>query len=168
MRGDAELMSNNFSILEMLKIAILTEEEGRNFYLNGAKHTTGKVKDFLTMAAGQELMHKEKFQKLFNEYSSKTENELSLDYLYEPETSEYLRKLIENKAFDKNKEPEDAFKNLKSAIESALKSEKLTVELYTNMYKGTLSDDVKEMFNTIIEEEKEHVKYFSKLLQEIV
>lgn len=161
-------MSNNFSILEMLKVAILTEEEGRNFYLNGAKHTTGKVKDFLTMAAGQELMHKEKFQKLFNEYSSKNDDELSSDYLYDSEVSEYLRKLIENKVFDKNEEPEDAFKNLKSAIERALKSEELTVELYTNMYKGILSDEVKEIFNIIIEEEKEHVKYFSKLLEEIV
>ncbi|SHJ76971.1 Rubrerythrin [Hathewaya proteolytica DSM 3090] len=160
-------MSTNFSILEMLKIAILTEEEGRNFYLNGAKHTSGKVKDFLTMAAGQELMHKEKFEKLFNDYSNKTENDLNSDYLYDAEVSEYLRKLIENKAFKKNDVPENAFDNLRSAVESALNSEKLTVELYTNMYKGILSNEVKEMFNIIIEEEKEHVNYFSKLLEEI-
>lgn len=161
-------MSKNFNILEMLKVAMLTEEEGHNFYLNGTKYTTGKVNDFLTMAAYQELMHKEKFQKLFNEYSSKSEDELSSDYLYDSDVSEYLRELVENKIFDKNKEPEDAFKDLKSAIESALESEKLTVELYTNMYKGILSKEVKEIFTMIIEEEKEHVNYFTKLLEEIV
>lgn len=161
-------MSNNFNILEMLKVAILTEEEGHNFYLNGAKYTTGKVNDFLTMAAYQELMHKEKFQKLFNEYSAKNQDELNSDYLYDSAVTEHLKNLVENKIFNKNKEPEDAFKDLKSAIESALKSEKLTVELYTNMYKGFLSEEVKEMFDIIIKEEKEHVLYFSKLLEEIV
>ncbi|CAM2994404.1 ferritin family protein [Hathewaya histolytica] len=161
-------MSNNFSILEMLKVAILTEEEGRNFYLNGAKYTDGKVKEFLVMAAGQELMHKEKFQKLFDEYSKKNEDELNSDYLSDPEVSEYLRKLIENKVFDKKEEPKDAFKNLESSIKQALKSEELTVELYTHMYKGLKSEDVKDMLKTILDEEKEHVEYFSKLLKEII
>jgi rubrerythrin len=39
-------MTNTFNGLEMLKIAILMEEEGRDFYTNGAKYTTGKLKDF--------------------------------------------------------------------------------------------------------------------------
>lgn len=71
-----DFMSNNtFSALEMLKIAILMEEEGYNFYINGANYTKGKTKEFLLAAAGQEFIHKEKFTKLFNELSAKKESE---------------------------------------------------------------------------------------------
>ena len=64
-------MSNTFNGLEMLKIAILMEEEGRAFYTNGAKYTTGKLKDFLLATAGQEFIHKERFSTLYNNLASK-------------------------------------------------------------------------------------------------
>lgn len=155
-------MADTFNGLEMLKIAILMEEEGREFYTNGAKYTTGKLKDFLLVAAGQEFMHKEKFLTLYNNLASKKDN--SYDYLFDEEVTSYLRSLIDNKVFDKKTPAEDAFKDLKAAIEYAIKSEQLTVEVYTKMYEGVVEGEVKKLLSTLIDEEKSHIEEFSKLL----
>ena len=155
-------MANTFNGLEMLKIAILMEEEGRDFYTNGAKYTTGKLKDFLLATAGQEFIHKEKFLNLYNKLESKKEE--NYDYLFDAEVTAYLKSLIDNKVFDKKTPPEDAFKDLKTAIEYAIKSEQLTVEVYTKMYEGIVEGEVKELLSTLIDEEKSHIEEFSKLL----
>ncbi len=187
-------MSNNtFSALEMLKIAILMEEEGYNFYINGANYTTGKTKEFLLAAGGQEFIHKEKFTKLFNELSANKETES--EYLSDIEVTQYLRELIENQVFNnkvqskdtfsnlkvpltyslieneifnRKEQSKDAFTDLKAALRYAVKTEELTVKVYTQMYKGISQADVIKILDTIINEEKAHVEYFSKLLKEIV
>lgn len=158
-------MTNTFDGLEMLKIAILMEEEGRSFYTNGAKYTTGKIKDFLLATAGQEFIHKEQFSKLYNDLSNK--KDVSYEYLFDTEVTAYLKALIEDRVFDKKEQPEDAFKDLQAAIEYAIKSEKLTVEVYTKMYKGITTGEVKDVLGKLIDEEKAHIDYFTKLLKEI-
>jgi rubrerythrin len=158
--------SNTFSALEMFKIAILMEEEGYNFYTNGANHTKGKTKEFLLVAAGQEFIHKEKFTKLFNELSSN--NKSDSQYLFDPEVTKYLRNLIDNQVFNKEEKPKDAFTDLKSALTYALKSEQLSISVYTKMYESVLQNDVTGILSIILEEEKAHAAYFSKLLKEII
>jgi rubrerythrin len=79
-----------------------------------------------------------------------------------------LKNLIENQAFNKEEKPRDAFTNLKTAITHALKSEELTIKIYTQMYEKSSQNNVSEMLSIIIEEEKEHAAYFSRLLAEIV
>ena len=160
------MINNSFSGLEMFKIAILMEEEGYDFYTNGANHTTGKTKEFLLFAAGQEFIHKEKFTKLFNDL--KTTEESDSDYLFDIEVTKYLRNLIENQVFDKKEQPKDAFKDFKSAITYSLKAEMLTISVYTQMYERISQKDILEMLSIIIDEEKSHAAYFSKLLKEII
>jgi rubrerythrin len=160
------MINNSFSGLEMFKIAILMEEEGYNFYTNGANHTTGKAKEFLLFAAGQEFIHKEKFTKLFNDLRANEENDS--DYLFDIEVTKYLRNLIENQVFNKEEQPKDAFKDLKSALTFSLKAEMLTISIYTQMYERISQKYISEMLSTIIDEEKSHAAYFSKLLKEIV
>ena len=160
------MINNSFSGLEMFKIAILMEEEGYDFYTNGANHTTGKTKEFLLFVAGQEFIHKEKFTKLFNDL--KTTEESDSDYLFDIEVTKYLRNLIENQVFDKKEQPKDAFKDFKSAITYSLKAEMLTISVYTQMYERISQKDILEMLSIIIDEEKSHAAYFSKLLKEII
>lgn len=155
-------MANTFNGLEMLKIAILMEEEGRAFYTNGAKYTTGKLRDFLLATAGQEFIHKEKFLALYNKLASKKDE--NYDYLFDVEVTSYLKSLIDNKVFDKKVPLEDAFKDFKAAVEYAIKSEQLTVEVYTKMYEGIVEGEVKELLYNLIDEEKSHVDEFLKLL----
>jgi rubrerythrin len=156
---------NTFNGLEILKIAILMEEEGYSFYTNGAKYTTGKTKDFLLATAGQEFLHKEQFTKLYNDLLEN--KDINYDYLFDSEVTAYLKALVDNKVFNKKEPTEDAFKDLKSALEYAVKSEKLTVEVYTKMYEGITNSEVKKVLYNLIEQEKAHIDYFSKLLNEI-
>lgn len=160
------MANNSFSILEMLKIAVLMEEEGYKFYTNGINHTTGKTQKFLKVAAGQEFVHKEKFQKLYDKISQN--KEIESEYLLDSEVSGYLKGLIEDRVFDKSEQPEDAFKDLKTAIQHAVKTEELTVQVYSRMYEGISKKDAKDILSVILEEEKGHVAYFSKLLKDIV
>lgn len=157
-------MSNSFSSIEMLKIAVLMEDEGYNFYKEGIKNTSGEVKEFLTNAAEQELIHKERFSKLYDEMSAGMKEEA--EYLFDNEVTQYLNGLIENQVFNK-KADIDAFKDLKSALENSLKTEELTVKVYTELYKGINHEEGKAMMNRIIDEEKQHVDYFKDLLNKI-
>lgn len=156
---------NNFNGLEVIRTAILMEEEGSKFYTDCAKYATGKVKDFLLIAAGQEFVHKDKFQGIYDELSKS--NETDYAYLFDEETTAYLRALIENKVFVRKEHSEEEFKNIKEVLEYAVKSEKLTVEFYTKMYSGITNSGVKKVIGDLIEEEKSHVDYFQLLAKEL-
>lgn len=160
------MTNNTFSGIEMFKIAMQMEEEGYNFYINGANHTKGKTKEFLLVAAGQEFIHREKFKKLFD--GIRTNKEMESEYIFDPDVTKYLSNLIENKVFDKEEKPRDIFTDLKTTLTYALKMEELTIVIYTKMYESISENDVKAILFSIIEEEKGHVAYFSKLLQEII
>ena len=160
------MINNTFSGLEMFKVAILMEEEGYDFYSNGINYTTGKTKEFLLAAAGQEFIHKERFTKLFNELT--TNKQTDSEYLFDIVVTKYLRNLIENQVFNKNDKPRDAFKDLKSALTYSLNAENLTISVYTQMYERVSQNNVTEILHNIIEEEKSHAIYFTKLLQDII
>jgi len=149
----------------MIKIAIVLEEEGYDFYKNGIENTDGDVHEFLLNAAEQELKHKEKFSKLYDEMSAGKEDES--EYLFDNEVAQYLGGLIERSVFDKKADCKDAFKDLKSAVKNSLNTEELTVKVYTELYKGVKHEEGKEMMNKIIDEEKQHVAYFKKLLEKL-
>lgn len=159
------MSANTFSHLEMLRIAILMEEEGRNFYTNCADLAIGKVKEFFVNASGQEFLHKVKFSDMYNELLEK--NDEGSEYLFDADVTVYLRDFIENSVFDKKEKPNEIVKDLKSAAEYALKAEKLTVQVYEKLFENTVNPEIKVILNGIIDEEKEHVEYFSKLLKDI-
>ncbi len=158
-------MANSFSGLEMLKIAILMEDEGYKFYKNGANNTSGKLKEFLLSAEKQEFLHKEKFTKLYKELEAK--DEATAEYLYDDEVSNYLKSIIENQVYKKEEEYKNAFVDLKTAVKNAYDTEVRTVEIYTELYKGITDEEAKKIMAVIIDEEKDHVAYFEKLMNEI-
>ncbi len=158
------IVNGNFNALEILKIAISMEEEGMQFYANGAKYTDGKLKDFLLHAAVQERQHKERFQKLYNDFLEKKDR-FNDDYLFDPDVSAYLKSLAENEVFQKKPQKEDAFTDVRSAAQQAVEAEETTVALYTRMYEGAQYEEMKEMLAALIEEEKAHVEYFKGLLE---
>ncbi len=160
------MIEGNFSGLEIIKMAISMEEEGMAYYTNGAKYTDSELKDFLLQAAAQEKIHKEKFLTLYNNLAEKKEN-MEEDYLFDSDVSAYLKALVENQVFDKKAQPEDAFKDIKSAAANALKAEETTVALYSKMLEGAKYNDMKEMLSILIAEEKAHVLYFENILKSI-
>jgi rubrerythrin len=157
-------INDSFTGIEMFKFAMLMEDEGYNAYINGANYTTGKTKEFLLYAAKQELVHKERFTKLSTELSSILKTDT--DYTFDKETTKYLRDLIENRVFNKKKQTNDSFKDLKLALNHSLKSELLTISIYTQMYERVSKDAVSRILSIIIKEEKAHASYLLQLIKE--
>jgi rubrerythrin len=156
-------MSNNFSGLEMLKIAMLMEDEGSRFYSEGAKNAAGEVRDFLLASAKQELAHKAAFSKMYDELSSGKGE--AYEYLFEPEVASYLRSLIENQVFDNGGESNrDAFKDMKAAAAESARAEQRTVDVYQKMYEGITDPEARAVMKKIIDEEIAHVAYFKSLI----
>lgn len=75
--------------------------------------------------------------------------------------------LIKDRVFNKKDQKNGAFNNLKLALTHSLKYEKITISIYTQMYGNVLQKDISRILSIIIEEEKVHVSYLLKLLQEI-
>lgn len=159
------MVQANLNDLEILKVAVSMEEEGIKYYTDGAKHTQGELKKFLLLAAGQERLHREKLQKLYNGLSSlKTDSD---EYLFDPDVAAYLRQLIENKVFNTKVNVQDAFLDLKAAAEYAVQAEELSVELYNKMYDGITFPEAKKVMLELIEEEKTHIEYFTNVLKDL-
>lgn len=158
-------MANIFSGIEILKIAILMEDEGYMFYKNGAGNTTGELKEFLLSCANQELSHKEKFEELYNKLEAK--DEASSEYLYSDEVSAYLRSLIENQVFKKDEDFKDAFIDTKTAVKNAYDTEVRTIDVYTVLYEGITDQETKKIISLIIDEEKAHAAFFENLIKHI-
>lgn len=159
----AGLSMSTFNGLEVIKTAILMEEEGIDFYTQSAKLSEGKIKDFLLIAAGQEFAHRDKFQTIYDELLSKSD--IDFNYLFDDETNGYLKILIENQVFKKDKPKE--YINLLEVLEEAVRSEKHTIELYSRMYSGVRLPEVKAVIEKIMEEEKHHAEYFEILAKEL-
>ena len=157
----------DFNELELLTIAMALEDQGMKFYQNGAKNTEGQLRQFLLDAAQQEKEHKEVFQGFYdNIVKSKPQNED--DYLFDPDVASYLKAMAEKEVFDKTPyDSEEAFKDLKSSVSYALKSEELTVDIYEKMCESAKSQDVKDLLEKLIKEEKGHAKYFEKILKSL-
>lgn len=156
-------MANSFSGIEMLKIAILMENEGYMFYKNGAENTTGELKEFLLSCADQELSHKERFEEMYDELEAK--DEVSSEYLYSDEVSAYLSSLIENQVFKKDEDYKDAFVDTKTAVKNAYDTEIRTVDVYTVLYEGITDGEAKKIMSAIIDEEKAHAAFFENLMK---
>lgn len=157
------IVEGSFSGLEILTIAIAMEEEGMNFYKNGAQNTEGQLKLFLINASEQERMHKEKFKNLYD-IIAKNKSEIEDDYLLDPDVSAYLKSMVKNEVFDRGTEDKGAFVDIKSSVSYALKAEETTVKLYTKMFENSKHDEMKDMLSIMIDEEKAHVKYFKDML----
>ncbi len=157
----------DFNELELLTIAMALEDQGMKFYQNGAKNTEGPLRQFLLDAAQQEKEHKEVFQRFYDDIvKSKPHNED--DYLFDPDVASYLKSVAEKAVFDKTPfDSEEAFRDLEGSVSYAIRSEELTVDIYSKLYESAKRQDVKDLLKKLIKEEKGHVKYFEKLLKSI-
>jgi len=157
----------DFSELELLTIAMALEDQGMKFYQNGAKNTEGQLRQFLLEAAQQEKEHKEVFQRFYDDIvKSKPQNED--DYLFDPDVASYLKSMAEKAVFDKTPfDSEEAFRDLEGSVSYAIRSEELTVDIYSKSYESAKRQDVKDLLKKLIKEEKGHVKYFEKVLKSI-
>lgn len=137
-------------IKEAIKTAIQMEKDGHSFYKKAAAQTTSEMgKSIFESLANDELVHLDVFQKMFEDKISKSEwNQLvnsSKKYADMPIFPKDL-KAVEGTNPDTNE---------LDALRMGMDSEKESIDYYTTLKENT-SQDVQEIINEIIQQEKNH------------
>ncbi len=137
-------------IKEAIKTAIQMEKDGHSFYKKAAAQTTSEMgKSIFESLANDELVHLDVFQKMFEDKISKSEwNQLvnsSKKYADMPIFPKDLKE-VEGTNPDTNE---------LDALRMGMDSEKEAIDYYTTLKENT-SQDVQEIINEIIQQEKNH------------
>jgi rubrerythrin len=156
-----------FSGKELVSIAVQIEVNGYTFYtMAEEKAKSKKMKEFFRFLAGQELVHKEKFMKLQQSIRNSVQPSEPSD---KKETDSYIKALTDSHLFngqDKNIMMAARASDEKSAVDFAIGFEKDTLLFYHQLV-DLVHSIHKPMVQTIINEEKEHIRKLVEIRKEI-
>lgn len=147
-----------FSLREAIEQAVQTERLGHKFYLEMGKRFSdnAQMKELCETLAQKELDHEKRFLELMGEIGDDRE----VDW---EEVSKYLRAIVESEFFlgkGKSLPTLERVKNVADAVKFATGFEKETL-LYFYMIRDVLTG--KEVISQIIDEEKSHIVWLSRL-----
>ena len=139
------------NIKDAIKTAIQMEKDGFSFYEKAAAQTSSKMgKTVFKSLAADELLHLEVFQKLFDEKVGKEEwydlVKTSKKYADIPIFPKDLQ-VVEGANSDTNEI---------DALRIAMDSEQKAIEWYTKIRENSSDDQVNEIIDEIINQEKNH------------
>lgn len=151
-------MSNTqFSVLEVLRLAISMEEEGYDFYEKLSKKANGEAKAILERLAQDELQHVKVFSKMYDEMEQTREIN---DYLFSQSIDEFFKSYVKHVAF---KREEQEYSSVEEAIKVGVETEGLTVDYYKGLMEHA-NEATQKILQRMIEEELEHKKILEDLL----
>lgn len=139
---------------ELLKFAVMIEENGEKFYRNwAAKAQNDEQKSFFTRLADEEIKHKHMFAELKSIVGDQPADDIENQGLYDA----YLRTFSEEVLFnEKSKEAEKAaVTDMKSAVEFAMKQELDSLLFYTDL-KNYVPKKHEDAVEKIKQEERRH------------
>lgn len=159
------MSKNIFSPDEILRLAVKIEENGKKFYESMVKKIEDdKVKSLLEFLAGEEMRHKKTFEDILNSLDEKIIVES-----YGGEYEAYMSALARECVFTQTiveKKTEDGFSNTLDLLDFALRIEKDSIILYTQM-RGNVLKDIPPI-EKIIQEEMKHFILISDLKKNIL
>ncbi|AGB40766.1 hypothetical protein Halha_0795 [Halobacteroides halobius DSM 5150] len=144
--------------LEILKMAMNIEQQGKEFYQRCAKvNSKPKVKKLFTQLKDDEEEHYQYFKRLLNNLNEEDKS-LSKDYLYNEEVSGYLRSLVDSKVFPEDEKVIDEIAhNLEEALKIGIKAEKNSLLLYQELIQVEENSNAIKALEKLILEEKRHL-----------
>jgi rubrerythrin len=138
-------------VKDAIKTAIQMEKDGYAFYKKASAQTSSEMgRDIFDSLAKDEQLHLEVFQKLFEEKIEKSEwNNLVNSSKKYADIDIFPKDLqqIEGASPDTNE---------LDAIKIAMDSEKDAIEYYGKIKENTKLEDIRQIINEIIEQEKNH------------
>lgn len=155
---------SNYSIDEVLEMAVQTEKMGYQFYTGMAerfKNNQGLAKLFTTLAT-KEKTH----EKIFGELKQAAAGKAVEPVQWE-EASNYLRAFVESRFFlgnTKSLSGMDYIKSVKDAVRFALGFEKETMLYFWELRKIVAQ---KEMIDLVIDEERSHIIWLDTFRREL-
>lgn len=144
-------MEETENIKDAIKTAIQMEKDGYSFYQKAAAQTSSDMgKTVFKSLAADELLHLEVFQKLFDKKTGKTE------WYNLVNTS---RKYVDIPIFPKDLQKVEGANpdtNEIDALRIAIDSEQRAIDYYTKIREKSSDDEVNELLDEIINQEKNH------------
>ena len=146
-----------YSAVEVIEMAIKTEESGMIFYRGVARKTKNpKLKQLFEFLAGEEIKHKQIFTEL---YKTITDSPQSVPYNWE-EMSFYLKAITESRFFLGKSKAINLVKTAKTpkqALDSALGFERDTLLFYTEIL-SIVNETNRRLVGKIVTQEKNHIR----------
>lgn len=153
-------MTNMFSDLEGLRIAMAMEARGRDFYEQAYKQSGNpEHQELFLWLKTEESRHLAKFTSLFKMIEGRKEAHAA-EYLYDPETSRYLAVIAEEHVFPKTY---DAAKHvagltgIQAILQAAMQAEKDSVLFYEELAGRAKFPEAGEIFRLLKSEEQSHI-----------
>jgi rubrerythrin len=148
--------------LEILKKAILLEQQGMNFYGNIAEHSKSEaVRNIFTIMAEEEKKHMDALSHQYKRYQNEgtfsmdsslgTPNEFSDDVLNEKIKSE-----INAAAYEA------------ASISAAIHMEQKAIELYSSRAQEAEESDEKKLYQELADWEKTHVTFLNNIYNDLL
>ncbi len=158
-------MDQTFRGSEIVQFAIEIEKNGKAFYESVAENAKNNtVKEGFKWLAGEEVKHKETFEKILEGLAQHPQPES-----YPGEYYDYMKALVDENVFTKS----DALKNLvekpvttAQALKLALGFEKDSILFFTEL-KKYVPESAQEIMDSLIEEEKKHINNIMSLKKKV-
>ena len=153
-------MSNLFSDLEGLRIAMEIEQIGAAFYQKASEHVNKpELKEALQFLTGEENKHFATFTALYEKIKNNKEY-AGDEYLFDPEASRYLTVLAEGHIFPQQARVVTGIEELGSVEEIlaiAVQAEKDSIMFFTELAAEAKFEETSKIFLALQAEEKGHL-----------
>jgi sigma-B regulation protein RsbU (phosphoserine phosphatase) len=149
---------NNFSELDILKIAISVEEDGVKLYnemFANAKKDEKRQQVFLALA-NEERNHAAIFKNLYKETLEKW-NKQNEHAIFENHVAGTIQSLVNYFILPKEDVFLDKQKSFKEIVNDALEQEYRSMQFYSKLAQNAQNDEVQKLLYSIIKEEEQHV-----------
>jgi rubrerythrin len=160
-------MSDQFSIQEIIEIAIEIEKNGEAFYRTLVESAnTARLRDLFKYLSEEEKKHKVRFEEILKSVGGYQISEI----YYATEYMGYMKALADERVFTKDVFAPDIVKNLKSskeAIDLAIGFEKDSI-IFLHEMRDMISDPEKETVQRLLNEEREHLRRLSAIKSQVV
>lgn len=154
-------MENN--ALNILKMAILMERRGKEFYNTVAQHTKDEnVRNIFSLMAKEEQLHIEQLSEHFKEYQKNGGFEKMVVAKQENET---IAKMVLNPAIKKSI---SAASFEAAAINAAIDMENKAIEVYSKRAMDSTDENEKALYSWLANFERGHHKLLNDLNQELM
>jgi rubrerythrin len=161
---EGDKMDIQFNSLEILKMAMDVEQQGRDFYQHCVEaHSDQEIKGIFAKLRNDEEEHYTLFKELLAEFEE-NEDLITKDHLYDEEVKGYLASLVNSQVFPTNKEViERKTNNLAEAIQVGIRAEKNSLLLYLELVDVEENKKTIEALEKLILEEKKHLTQLKEL-----
>ncbi len=155
-------MSRSFDIKELLHIAVIDERNGISMYRDmKEKAQSQKVRELFGFLSEQEQEHEKHFRELEEMVSAREESEH-----YPDEYVDYLEALVAEGTYGGTGRPVPKGNSDGELIDSAIRFERDQLSLQKDMG-NILSSDHKNLIDTVINEERDHLVRLSRMKNEL-